>query len=238
MNKTINIVFIICIVVFTTSLLVFTVQILGKDSDNLATIISGLLSFFGGSTGAFGAYLVARFQMNKEKENNKINQLANELPVYAALVFEFEKVVEFLEGESSKVSHVLLSEQYPTKRMKFYQVSMDIWDKKWQISDSILLRDIILFQNKLKQMRKSYEINIDSLEKKRSDSYGKDYYWDIKKKEESIKLERQEIWKRIPGDYEKSKEILSSLKQQRSIIQKVINKEISPFDDKVYLKDI
>lgn len=43
---------------------------------------------------------------------------------------------------------------------------MDIWNKKWDISDTIILRDIIFFQNKLKRIRNSYETNIDSLEKR------------------------------------------------------------------------
>ncbi|KKK39493.1 hypothetical protein WQ57_02040 [Mesobacillus campisalis] len=55
-----------------------TIQSLGVDSTNKATIISGLLSMFGGMVGAFSAYLIARAQITKQldlqdkKDRNRV----------------------------------------------------------------------------------------------------------------------------------------------------------------------
>lgn len=238
MSKKFEYIFIAFVVIFVISFTVFTVHFLFRDIQNVDNLTSGILSFLGGSAGAFGAYLVARFQMNKEKENEKLNKLAKELPVYAAFEYEFERVVEFLEGEVRIVKSL---PEYPKKTRDFYQVSMDIWNKKWDISDTIILRDIIFFQNKLKRIRNSYETNIDSLEIKKSDridKYTSFKYQDIKKEVEIANLERQTIWRMIPDDYDKAKEILSSIKTQRIKIQKKINEEITHLDDKFNLRDI
>ncbi|MFJ5566128.1 hypothetical protein [Lysinibacillus xylanilyticus] len=234
MSKKFEYIFIASVVIFVVSFLIFTGHFLFRDSEYVATITGGFLSFFGGSVGAFGAYLVARFQMKKEKENEKLNKLAKELPVYAALEYEFERVVEFLEGEN-QLTEIL---EYPKNKRGFYQVSMDIWDKKWEVSDTIILRDIIFFQNKLKRIRKSYETDIDSLEKECTASFGKKNYPVIHREVKKVNIERKNIWEMIPGDYDKAKEILSSIKTQRIKIQKIINKEITHPDDKIYLRDI
>lgn len=57
-------------ITFTTLLLFIIptfgllIQRLGIDSNNKATIISGILSLAGGAIGALGAYVVATHQMN------------------------------------------------------------------------------------------------------------------------------------------------------------------------------
>jgi hypothetical protein len=51
---------------FTVSLWALTIQYIGVDSANKATIISGLLSMIGGMVGAFSAYLIARAQITKQ----------------------------------------------------------------------------------------------------------------------------------------------------------------------------
>ncbi|MGE8037879.1 hypothetical protein [Lysinibacillus sp. NPDC093692] len=225
MSKKLDYIFVALLATFVISFTVFTVQFLFRDIQNVDNLTSGILSFLGGSAGAFGAYLVARYQMNKEKENEKLNKLAKELTVYAALEYEFERVVEFLENENQLVMIM----EYPKNKKKFYQVSMDIWDKKWEVSNTDILRDIIFFQNKLKRIRKSYETNIDSLEEKKHIAIiNKTNVSNINRELHKATLERKIIWKMIPEDYEKAKEILSSIKKQRISIQKIINKEMAP----------
>ncbi|OXS74900.1 hypothetical protein B1B04_08405 [Lysinibacillus sp. KCTC 33748] len=217
MSKKLDYIFVALLATFVISFTVFTVQFLFRDIQNVDNLTSGILSFLGGSAGAFGAYLVARYQMNKEKENEKLNKLAKELTVYAALEYEFERVVEFLEGENQ----IATTLEYPKNKRGFYQVSMDIWDRKWEVSNTIILRDIIFFQNRLKRIRKSYEINIHSLEEKKR----------IAELQKAIQ-ERKIIWGMIPKDYEKAKEILLSIKNQRIIIQKITNKGMAEIKSK------
>lgn len=51
---------------FMLSLWALTIQYIGVDNANKATIISGLLSMIGGMIGAFSAYLIARAQITKQ----------------------------------------------------------------------------------------------------------------------------------------------------------------------------
>jgi len=119
--------------------------------------------------------------------------------------------------------------EYPKNKKRFYQVTMDIWDKKWEVSNAVILKDVIFFQNKLKRIRKSYETNIDSLEEKKNIAIiNKTNVSNINRELHKATLERKIIWKMIPEDYEKAKEILSSIKKQRISIQKIINKEMAP----------
>ncbi|MGE7750714.1 hypothetical protein [Lysinibacillus fusiformis] len=223
MSKKLDYIFVALLATFVISFTVFTVQFLFRDIQNVDNLTSGILSFLGGSAGAFGAYLVARYQMNKEKENEKLNKLVKELTVYAALEYEFERVVEFLEGEKE----IAIICEYPKNKRGFYQVSMDIWDRKWEVSNTIILRDIIYFQNRLKRIRKSYEINIHSLEEKvRIANFGSKNASNINRESQKANQERKKIWEMIPEDYEKAKGILSSIKNQRIIIQKITNKEM------------
>lgn len=68
MSKKFEYIFIASLVIFVVSFLIFTGHFLFRDSEYVATITGGFLSFFGGSVGALGAYLVARFQMKKIKK--------------------------------------------------------------------------------------------------------------------------------------------------------------------------
>ncbi|MET4560768.1 hypothetical protein ABIA69_001912 [Lysinibacillus parviboronicapiens] len=74
-NKTLNKVLIIStllmIIIFTITLISLVIQTFKIESGVWATIIGGVLSMFGGMVGAFGAYLVASHQMNKQIEHEK-----------------------------------------------------------------------------------------------------------------------------------------------------------------------
>ncbi|WP_163536263.1 hypothetical protein [Gracilibacillus sp. YIM 98692] len=51
---------------FAVSIWALTIQYIGVDDPNKATIISGLLSMLGGMVGAFAAYLIARAQITEQ----------------------------------------------------------------------------------------------------------------------------------------------------------------------------
>lgn len=78
MKKILEIVLICFVIIFLFSLFTLMIQVVGNDSSNKATILSGLLSMIGGAAGAFSAYFIARWQMDKQldlqykKEKEKI----------------------------------------------------------------------------------------------------------------------------------------------------------------------
>ncbi len=53
-----------------------------------ATVFGGVLSMFGGAFGAFGAYMVAKHQMDKEKENYEEREKINARPIISCLEFK------------------------------------------------------------------------------------------------------------------------------------------------------
>ncbi|MBM7678957.1 hypothetical protein [Gracilibacillus alcaliphilus] len=55
-------------VCFTAFIWGLTIQSVGIDSVNKATIIGGILSMFGGMVGAFSAYFISRFQLTKQMD--------------------------------------------------------------------------------------------------------------------------------------------------------------------------
>ncbi|MDC6268028.1 hypothetical protein [Lysinibacillus fusiformis] len=233
MSKKIDYIFIACVIVFVISLLVFIIQFIGKDSENEATITSGLLSFFGGAVGAIGAYGVAKHQINEEKKSNKINQFNAEYPVYIGLELEFKKIVEFLDREKTK--NLIINRE--ESQWDFYDMNEDTWEKKWRLSDPFLLKKIIEFQTILTKIQESYEVDIAQLNSDNRDS------WNDKGIRKNFKIwktereKRQKIVSEIPIYYQQAENILKLLEQQIEKIQNIINGKNSPFDDNIYIKE-
>ncbi|RDV26298.1 hypothetical protein [Lysinibacillus capsici] len=77
MKRVIEVILSIFVGVFLFGIFAITFQVIGGDSSNKAAIIGGILSMFGGLIGAFGAYFIAKWQMNVllerqyEKEKSK-----------------------------------------------------------------------------------------------------------------------------------------------------------------------
>lgn len=77
MKRVIEVTLCIFIGVFLFGIFAITFQVIGGDSPNKAAIIGGILSMFGGTIGALGAYFIAKWQMNVvlerqyEKEKSK-----------------------------------------------------------------------------------------------------------------------------------------------------------------------
>lgn len=68
MKKVFEFIFIVFTCIFLIGLFSLIFQVIGQDSPNKATIISGLLSMIGGAVGALSAFLIARMQLTKQLE--------------------------------------------------------------------------------------------------------------------------------------------------------------------------
>jgi len=66
MKRVLEVILCIFVGVFLFGIIAMTIQVIGEDSPNKATIIGGLLSMIGGAIGALSAYLIARMQLTKQ----------------------------------------------------------------------------------------------------------------------------------------------------------------------------
>lgn len=71
MRKVLEVILCIFAGIFLFGTIAITVQVIGDDSSNKASIIGGILSMIGGAIGALGAYAVASHQMSKQIEHEK-----------------------------------------------------------------------------------------------------------------------------------------------------------------------
>ncbi|WP_445479158.1 hypothetical protein ACULLL_01640 [Lysinibacillus irui] len=71
MRKVLEVILCIFTGIFLFGIIAITVQVIGEDSSNKASIIGGILSMIGGAIGALGAYVVAAHQMSKQLEQEK-----------------------------------------------------------------------------------------------------------------------------------------------------------------------
>ncbi len=106
--KTLTFTAIITAVLFVVSIFFLTVQTYNNSGTDSATVLSGVLSMFGGVLGALGAYLVARHQMNKQQRERE-----NELKIISRPIINCAKannVKENLSNLKFSDSAILLSD--------------------------------------------------------------------------------------------------------------------------------
>ncbi|MCP1144866.1 hypothetical protein [Lysinibacillus endophyticus] len=111
LNKFITSTLLICVVIFLISLYALIVQTFDVKSENLATIISGILGMLGGIIGAFGAYFAARYQIKKQKEEFEEREKINARPTIAC--FEFKG--------PTRLANVNMHENARLLATKFYE---------------------------------------------------------------------------------------------------------------------
>ncbi|WP_431811403.1 hypothetical protein [Lysinibacillus sp. FW12] len=121
--------------VFISILLVFIAIFLGGlyslishffiiDSTIVATIFGGVLSMFGGAFGAFGAYSVAKYQMDKEKELYEEREIINARPIISCM--EFKGPAKLRNIAMNKNARILATHFYDsnvtTPVFNFYEI--------------------------------------------------------------------------------------------------------------------
>ncbi|MCY9547301.1 hypothetical protein [Lysinibacillus xylanilyticus] len=133
-------------------------------SDEVATIIGGLLSLVGGFAGAMGAYMVARHQVKQEKKQEKINLLSTELPIYVGLALELNKVILNLERFESQRNSTwkfeLNDNFFEGFKIRFDAIKWDRWIDTKKITDSILLNQLLFFEESFKKITEVMEYDI------------------------------------------------------------------------------
>lgn len=227
--------------VFTSILLVFIAIFLGGLYSLLshlfifngaiaATIFGGVLSMFGGAFGAFGAYLVARHQIEQGKVQEKIKSLYSELPIYISLSIEFEKIVQQLES-------VVKSKN---ERFKDYEIDndffrnliftldaliLDRWVDTNKISDSILLKELLIFEESFRRTIKVLEYDIRFQEERIIELMFSNRYFEIAQLQNEIQIMLQgkyEYWKEIEYCLDKAKKLQRSILNRKSLIENIV----------------
>ncbi|OXS70217.1 hypothetical protein B1B04_18820 [Lysinibacillus sp. KCTC 33748] len=151
MKKVLEVILCFFVGVFLFGIFAITFQVIGGDSTNKAAIIGGVLSMLGGAIGAFGAYFIARWQMNvllerqyeKEKNklaweirvnkklevvqilNNKINDLDLFWKEYTSHSVDLGLFLERIIAEDPEIKEIELSRDNLNKGMKFIEKLTD-----------------------------------------------------------------------------------------------------------------
>lgn len=163
-SKIYSIFLLISIGIFLVSLYAAIIQVFGIESDDRATILGGVLSMVGGAVGAMGAYMVARHQVNEEKDNEKINLLSSELPIYVGLTLEFNKIILNLELLEKQKKSVWKNQQnddfFEELKIRFDSIKWDRWLDTKKITDSILLNQLLFFEESFKRITEVMEYDI------------------------------------------------------------------------------
>ena len=149
-NKTFNKVLIVGILIiittFTIALLALLIQTFNIDSGMTAGIISGVLSMFGGMVGAFGAYLVATNQMQKQFEHEKKKEEKQKYEILEQSLKKLEllseEAIEFVEFFNDEFSVPFDTEALRNIRLKFAEDDLQwIVNSLNNIDHGILMED-------------------------------------------------------------------------------------------------
>lgn len=160
------IILVIITIIAVLSLFIISFQIgVGKlEQTNTSTIIGGLLSLVGGFAGAMGAYVVARYQVDQEKKQEKINLLSTELPIYVGLSLDFDKIIKSLENfeyqRNSTWKFELNDDFFERLIIGFNIIEWDKWIDTKKINDSILLKQLLFFEESFKKIAEVMEYDI------------------------------------------------------------------------------
>lgn len=233
-NKVSIVVLIATIIVFLIAIYASILQVFGIDNANKATIIGGILSMIGGALGALGAYLVARNQIEKEKKIGEINRLSKELPVYINLSLELEKIIaqlQAIEEKKESIGYQLAFEKNGGFReldIKFDALEWNRWNNINYLSDSILLIELLKFQESFKRMSDvfEYDISQNSLPLNNLNNVNNHEYLHLKTKIDSILIEKEMYYKELPYCLQKAIKIYNVIQTKSSQIEKILEGQI------------
>ncbi|WP_342544781.1 hypothetical protein [Lysinibacillus sp. FSL W7-1291] len=202
-------------------------------SPEIATILGGLLSLVGGFAGAMGAYMVARHQVNQEKVLKKINLLSAELPIYVGLSLEFKKVVlslkNFEDNRNNSWKFKLNDEFFEGLKIGFKIIKWDRWIDTKKISDSILLNQILFFEESFKEISEVMEYDIKKNRQKVISLLLEENHDEAKSLTRDIewyKTQKKFYYYEMKYCLQKAEKIQNVVSDKISIIEKLVEGEI------------
>lgn len=228
------IIIIIFSLIFLVGIVAMGIQIIGNDSVNKATIISGMLSFLGGSLGALGAYYAANIQIKHERETVKVNEFKMELPVYIAVEIELDKIIFYLKllNESTEINEKFskksANEFFNENTIKFDEINWHRWNEINKISDTELLKDLYVFENVILGLITVLEYDMEKNQDKLIS-----FYFDkgsissiefkrLKMEIERISAEREAYYDKLAEILSEAKSIKNSIKFRKNYINNTI----------------
>ncbi|OMC86917.1 hypothetical protein BK128_09635 [Viridibacillus sp. FSL H7-0596] len=141
------------VLVFVVLIYALTFQVIGNDSENKSTILSGIISgalgLFGGIFGALGAYFIAIEQIKKQDSNRvldlKLQKYDDIISIFERLKVDLQRFVEILD-----------------KRMFYLELSKDSIYLEGMSPEDIL-RVFSYFDDESKYKASFLEENIEDL---------------------------------------------------------------------------
>lgn len=160
----IHIFLILLLLLLTPIVLNFTIFEFSSNLTNgkLEDWFTFFASYFGGIIGGAVAFLIAKLQIDSNRKDDRIKQLANELPGYIMIQIELKKwkkiIIKVNENKKSIISEIG-EDSFKEQLLKdFLDIDIEFktenWEKKWLIKDPILLEELIQFEEMFKH---SYE---------------------------------------------------------------------------------
>ncbi|WGT38479.1 hypothetical protein QH639_22130 [Lysinibacillus sp. 1 U-2021] len=194
--------------------------------------ISFFGSYSGGVVGGIVAYIVSKAQIDNQRTMERLKSLEAELPTYVAMKLEFDKVIQTVDA-LIKVKEKMDSSTDEKLKEKIYFASIglnefhwDRWERKWLITDSILLEELLKFQESFQRTIEVFGIDIEGAEKEIIDKYEKGL---ITKEQEEIdklglegmKAEKIHYWNELDYCKEKASKINAVLLRKENLIKKL-----------------
>lgn len=197
-------------------------------SNDSATIISGVLSMFGGAIGAFGAYMVAKHQMKSERNDNRINRLLKELPIYIAMRIEFKKMNDQLVALNEAIGNY----GGEVGRIEIDRILWERWEMMNKVSDLILLEEFYIFHEAVQRTLEVFAYDFDLAASKLINANNQSDIEKLKIEYSYMSQEKQNYLQELPYMQEKTELFLKAVDAKINSINQLVNGEIDIKDYK------
>lgn len=150
--------------------LLFFIGFLDLLYDFNPTIIAGVIGFIGAVIGGLLTLIGVKWTIDNQKRREYIQALAMELPTHAGILLELKKLrilVEYLLSVENDYKSRATEEEmnnFYISPIEFDSILWERWDSKWNISDPVLLTEILKFEESFKRTIEVLEYKIESLE--------------------------------------------------------------------------
>jgi len=202
-------------------------------------------NYSGGVIGGIVAYLIAKYQLDKQNKKEFIQTYSKELPVYISLRLEFEKIIEhlselikILEQYKKKYNLEAITQEMYYGTVKFDGIQWTRWEGMWKISDPILLSELLKFEESFRRTVEVLEFDIDGLKQEiqtLNEKIMENKTLDVElifsnfiKQQDALKLMEQEkihYWGELKYCKEKAQLIKSKILEREEKLIELISKE-------------